>query len=287
MAIVNDDIIFSISFKKGQADKHRLPLNHVINTLQQIENIIRDVGRQVQRDSGVEDPTGDFGIELLAGRTGLAFRKGSLLTSATITRDVSNGILAINALIDTTEMLQNNKNFVLTDYGEHVLKRLTRISDIQEEDNTELHLALSQNNHVLNSTKLGEKGRQTLRSMEAVEAGIEAITLYGKLRELKDLSRSDEQSGFFWGELLEDNGSVWRIRFRDAEQSRVLALFRKQVCIDGDATYFRTKTPRVDAAHIEEENVPDYLAAFERFGEIYADVFQDREAEDILDDIRE
>src|SRR5436190_20812510 len=84
-------LIFSIVFKKGLANRHRLPLDHVITTLQQIQNMIRDVGRKIQRDAG-EEPTGDFGIELLAGGTGLGFQKGSLQTDAVVTKNFEMAI---------------------------------------------------------------------------------------------------------------------------------------------------------------------------------------------------
>ena len=283
-----DKIVFSIVFKKGLADKHRLPLDHVINTLQQIQQMIRDVGRQIQRNAGVENPDGDFGVELLAGQTGLMFQRGSLKTAATVTQDVENGILAINALIDTTDVLEKSKtNLVADEYAESILRRMPKVSQIQETDHTELHLTLRQNNRIINSAKFGEKGRETLKRFEAPEVGIEAISLYGKLRELRDQSRGDDDSnGHFWGELLEDSGRVWRIRFRDSQQKKVLDLFRKQVQITGDATYFRTKTPRVDALDVDEDATPDYLAAYERFNEAYKDVLEEKDVEAVIDEVR-
>ncbi len=288
MATRNDQIIFSIIFKKGLAERQRLPLDHVISTLMQIQQMIREVGKQIQRDAGIENPDGDFGVELLAGPAGLAFRKGSLKAAATITHDIPNGLLAINALIDTTDVLgKRNPSFAAHEYAEPILRRLPKLSRIQEEDQTELHLALSKDRHVLNKTTLGEKGRETLKRFEAPELGIDAITVYGKLRELRDQTRTDEEDkGFFWGEIVEESGRVWRVRFRDSAQTRVMALFRKQVAVTGNVAYFKTKTPRVDAVEINSDAMPDYLAAYQRFNEAYQDVFEDIEAEDILDQIR-
>lgn len=285
-----DTVVFSIVFKKGLAEKNRLPLEDVINTLQQIQQMIRDCGRQIQRDAGIENADGDFGIELIGGPSGLIFRKGSLKTAALITQDIPHGILAINTLIDTTDLLEKRqKNIVTPDYAEAILRRLPRVSEIQRENRTELHLALSQNRQILNSSKLGERGRETLKRFEAPEVGIEAITLYGRLRELRDKSRTitdEENKGHFWGELQEDSGLIWRIRFKDRDESKVLNLFRKQVEITGNATYFRTQAPRVDAADIDEDVMPDYVAAYERFNAAYRDVFGDRDTEDILDEAR-
>lgn len=284
-----DGVVFSIIFKKGLAEKNRLPLEDVINTLQQIQHMIRDCGRQIQRDAGLEKPDGDFGIELIGGPSGLIFRKGSLKTAALVTQDIPHGILAINTLIDTTDLLEKReKNIVTPDYAEPILRRLPRVSEIQRENRTELHLALSQNSHILNRSKLGEKGRETLKRFEAPEVGIEAITLYGRLRELRDKSRTtdEENKGHFWGELQEDGGRIWRIRFKDRDETGVLQLFRKQVEVTGNATYFRTQAPRVDAAEIDEDVMPDYLAAYERFNSAYRDVLGDRDTEEILDEAR-
>ena len=44
---IDNSPIFSIVFKRGMADKHRLPLGHVIATLNEIEKMIREVGIQV------------------------------------------------------------------------------------------------------------------------------------------------------------------------------------------------------------------------------------------------
>lgn len=288
----DNSVIFSIVFKKGAADNHRLPLAHVISTLQYIDQIVRDVGRQIQRNAGVENPDGDFGIELLAGRSGIAFRKGSLAAQATVTRNIEYGVQAITTLIDTTEVIERNKPkkqpIFVSEYSERILRRLPKISEIQEQDNTELHLTLARNNNVLKRTKLGVKGRETLRRMESPEGTVEGVTVYGKLRELRDLSRGeDDESGHFWGELLEDNGHKWRIRFEDSDLDKVLRLFRKQVSIVGDVTYFKTKTPRVDARDVDADSMPDYTAVFDGLSEAYADVFKDKEPEAILKDIRE
>jgi hypothetical protein len=289
MMATSRKLTFSVVFKKGLANRNRLPLDHVITTLQQIQHMIREVGRKIQRDAG-EEPTGDFGIELLAGGTGLAFQKGSLQTDAVVTKNFEMAIPTLNTIIHTTDLLQRKREkdtLAISDYGEEVLRRLPKIAAIQAEDKTELHLTLKQGRKVVTRSHLGERGRKTLESLEDSEFTIEAVTLYGKLRELRDISRSEEQSGHFWGELLEDNGHYWRVRFSDSDQKRVLELFRKQVWIAGDATYYKTRAPRLEARDIREEAMPDYLAAFDRFSEAYSDLFADADVEEVLADIRD
>jgi hypothetical protein len=279
-------VVFSIIFKKGLAETNRLPLNHVIETLQEIDRMIRDVGREIQRNAGVENPDGDFGIELLAGRAGLAFRKGSVATNAMPTRNIEYGIEAIAALIQTTDTIEREKSPSFSEYGERILHRFPKITAIQEQDHTELHLALIQDHHPVAKTKLSKKGIETLRGMQTPELDVEGITLFGRLRQLRDSGKNEDNTEFFWGELLDDAGRVWRIKFQDSDQDRVQKLFRKQVYIIGDVRYFRTKTPRVEARDFDADPLPDYTAVFDELSEAYTDVFKDKKAEDVLKDIR-
>src|SRR6185437_7159949 len=75
---IEENPTFSIVFKKGKANQNRLPLGHVLSTLREIEAMIREVGQRVQQANGTEAPDGDFGIELLANKDGVAFKKGSV-----------------------------------------------------------------------------------------------------------------------------------------------------------------------------------------------------------------
>ena len=56
--------IFHIRFTEGLATRNRLPLDHVIRVLTEIKGMLESVGKQIQRQRGVENPSGDFGLEL-------------------------------------------------------------------------------------------------------------------------------------------------------------------------------------------------------------------------------
>jgi hypothetical protein len=274
-----DTPVFTVTFKKGRARNNRLPLAHVLATLQELDFMIREVGTQIQRDRGIENPDGDFGIELLAGASGVAFGKGSVKATALITRDTINGVESVNRVISTTDDIEKKKPGAVDEYGEYVLRRLPRISDIQEKDGTELRLQLAENGKITNQAKFSENGVKVIRSMSEAEFAVEHLTLYGKLRQLKDSSKDEEHSRYFWGELLEDNGNIWRIRFKRGDMRDVLPLFTKQVAIFGDANYFKTKNPRLDALTIKEDQERDYVAAFDDFRSAYGEIFQDRDPE--------
>jgi hypothetical protein len=60
MPKTDDATTFTLIFRKGLADRNRLPIEQVIKTLQEFREMMREVGQQVQRRKGVENPDGDF-----------------------------------------------------------------------------------------------------------------------------------------------------------------------------------------------------------------------------------
>lgn len=285
MAKKTDAAIFTITFKKGTATQHRLPLAHVIATLQELEYMIREVGKKIQRDRGVENPDGDFGIELLAGTTGIAFKKGSIKAPAAITRDVRNGVRAVSSVIGTIDRVERKSVSSVDEYGEPVFRRLPRISTIQERDGTELGLQLVDKGQIKDTARFSDQGVRVLKELSASEFSVESVTLYGKLRRLTDMSRVEGQDDI-WGELLEDSGEKWRIKFHPNDNDKARRCFTKQVVVQGNASYFRTQPPRVDVREIKEEEPRDYVTAFDRLSKDYRELFGNRDTRKILSEIR-
>lgn len=277
--------VFSIVFSKGTADQHRLPLAHVLESLTEIAKMIREVGIQVQRANGAENPDGDFGIELLAGERGGAFYASSVMAQAAVTRDVKNGLETLGKIFAVTDTVEKRAVRAIDNFGEPILRRLALVGKIQEKDKTELKMQLVSSRRKPQETRFSAKGIETLRAMSAAELAIESVSLYGKLKRLSDYSEDDEGQ-FFWGQLREDSGKIWRIRFRSRDLSKAQKLFTRQVMISGDASYFKTRSPRVDAADIREEKPRDYLAAMERFQKTYGPVFKKANSQEIMNDLR-
>jgi len=277
--------IFSISFSKGTADQHRLPLNHVLESLAEIAKMIREVGIQVQRANGVENPDGDFGIELLAGRNGEAFYASSVGAQAAITRDVRNGVETMSRIFAVTDTVEKKRVRPVDNFGEPVLRRLALVGKIQEKDNTELKMQLVSGRKKPQETRFSATGVAALRAMNTAELAIEAVTLYGKLQRLTDFSANDEGT-YFWGEVREDSGKIWRVRFKIADLQRAQRLFTRQVMLAGDAAYFKTRSPRLDATDIREEKPRDYMAALQRLQKNYGPVFKKENAQDVLNELR-
>jgi hypothetical protein len=280
-----EDPIFSIVFTKGMAERHRLPLSHVLATLTEIDKMIREVGIQIQRAAGVERADGDFGVELLAGDKGIAFGKGSVRTQAVITRDVKNGVQTLGKIIEITDTVERKKVQSVDAYGEPVLRRLKQVGKIQEQDKTVMALHLVSGRGKPREANFSEVGAQVIRELQSSELAIESVTLYGKLKRLTDYSDGDE-GRHFWGELKEDSGREWRIRFKNDDLPRVHKMFTKQVIVTGDATYFKVKKPRINVRSIQEEKRRDYGAALARFQKNYSGVFRNSNPQDILSDIR-
>lgn len=278
--------IFSVVLDKGMAAQHRLPLSHVISTLRELDFMIRELGKKIQKDNGVKNADGDFGIELLANNKGFAFRPGSIEAQAEITKDIKNGIETIRYVIGTTNSVEAKKQVVSVDeYGEPVLRRLARIAPIQEEDKTELSLHLAVPGLPPESSRFGKEGLKKIHKLSSADLEVEELTLYGKLRRLTDRSIKETDDDI-WGQLVEDNGNKWNIKFKPIDLKKARNLFTKQVVVSGDAVYFKTQYPRLDVKVIEKDRPRNYVAGLNAFARKYRDVFNGRSPEEILADIR-
>jgi hypothetical protein len=67
--------------------------------------MIIDAGRELLKERGVEQPTSDFGLELVADESGVTFHKGSLRATVAITRDIEIGVRAAQAVLATVHDL--------------------------------------------------------------------------------------------------------------------------------------------------------------------------------------
>jgi len=281
-----DTATFTLTLSKGLADRHRLPYDHVVRTLQEFGELLREVGQQVQHDKGIENPSGDFGIELLTNKGGFIFGKGSVKAVAAITRDTQNGVTAVTRVIHAAKMLERSKPETIDPSYAPILRRFARISGLQRQDKTELNIKLNEPGKKMKQAVFGERGIATIDSLSAAGLTLENVTLYGKLRELKDRSKEEEGGDTFWGELIAENGEIWRVQFSSDRLKAVLPLFRRQVVITGDATYFKANNPRLVAKSIDPDLERDYEKAFDSLQESYGDVLGDADVGELLKEIR-
>jgi hypothetical protein len=282
-----DTPIFTVTLKRGMADNHRLPLSHVIDVLKEIDLLIREVGKAIQRENGVAEPNGDFGIQLLATSSGVVFRKGSITATAAITQDIPNGRRAVQQIISTAAAFERKRPVSVEDEaGTYIVRRFGKIGLIQKEDHTQLGLEL-RNPGLRKRPKaiFGQTGIATLQAIEARCFDIEQMTLFGRLRELRDRSK-DEAAKHFWGELLLDNDHVWHLRFPANEAERIIKLFRKQVEVQGTATYFASRNPRLVVSQITEDKERDYLQAFDDLLGVDKDLYGAEKLDDLIREAR-
>jgi len=260
--------IFTVRFTEGLATRNRLPLDHVIRVLQEIKAMLETVGRQVQRQRGAENPTGDFGIEIVAG-----FQKGSVKTTLAITRDVDAGVLAATQVLDTVSRLGDRQwrrkpvqaiaGGIVPEFDPRLVTRLGNISKVQEIDKTKLELALRTNGGRPQKAVFDRRTSQVISALREPNFAIEGITVYGRLRELHDRADDDESKKTFFGELIGDDGIVWRIEFKPRDVDRAAALFRRQVYVTGNVTYFKAINPRILAVNFGPDEDRDYETAFD------------------------
>lgn len=272
--------VFTIKLQKGLAERQRLPLADVISVLEEVRQMIADVGREIQRDLGIEKPTGDFGLELLAGPHGILFRPGSIEAQLAITSNIDTGVIAVRRVVSTVDSLSKKQPAsVATDADRSVVRRLNRINKSRERDKTELHLVLQEpGKHEPEQAIFNADAAATAWSLQAPVFEMEAMTIYGKLYGLKDTDQEDEGTKGFWGELRRETGETWRIQFGADSAEKVTGLFRKQVAVTGTGKYYRIAAPKLVATDIGLDQERDYEKAFdELFGcdrNIYGDDFQ-------------
>ncbi|MGA2218060.1 MAG: hypothetical protein ABSG51_08235 [Terracidiphilus sp.] len=248
-SLAHEDPIFVVKLQKGLAERQRLPLEHVIRVLEEVRQMVADAGRDIQRSMGIDRPTGEFGLELLAGTDGVLFRKGSVQVQVALTSNVETGILATARILETIDSLGKKKYAPTDESDRSIIRRLNRIAKIQETDKTEMQFSLE---------KAGAK---------APVFQVENLTVTGKLCELKDTRADDEDESGFWGELRRDNGENWRIQFRMGDVEVAAKLFGKQVQVFGNGKYYRIATPKLVVRTINPDTERDYEAAFdELFG---------------------
>ncbi|MGD0510847.1 MAG: hypothetical protein ABSA33_03315 [Candidatus Micrarchaeaceae archaeon] len=265
---VNEDTIFVVKLQKGLADRQRLPLEHVIRVLEEVRQMVTDAGRDIQRSMGMDRPTGEFGLELLAGTDGVLFRKGSVQVQVAVTSNVQTGILAATRIVETIDSLGQKKYVPVDESDRSIIRRLNRIAKIQETDKTEMQFSIKRpGEKTKNAAIFNETARATAFSLQAPVFQMEDITVSGKLCELKVAHPEDDEESGFWGELRRDNGEIWRIQFRMGDADTVTRLFSKQVQIMGSVKYYRISTPKLIAKNITPDTERDYEAAFdELFG---------------------
>ncbi len=266
--ITSDSPVFTVQLQKGLADRQRLPLADVIIVLEEVRQMIADIGREIQRDLGIEKPTGDFGLELLTGKEGIIVSPGSVQAHIAITSNIDTGILAAQRVVSTVNSLSKKQPIVAGDAERNVVRRLNRINKIRERDKTELRLVLQRpGKHKAVEATFDATAAAMAWSLQAPVFQMEGTTVYGKLFELKDTDPEDEGVRGFWGELRRENGENWRIQFAAESAEKAAALFRKQVAVTGTAKYYRIAAPKLVASDIAPDQERDYEKAFD---ELYA-----------------
>jgi hypothetical protein len=264
-SMTSEDPIFVVKLQKGLAERQRLPLEHVIRVLEEVRQMVTDAGRDIQRNMGMDRPTGEFGLELLAGADGVVFHKGSVQVQVAVTSNVETGMLAATRIVETIESLGRKKYAPADESDRSIIRRLNRIAKIQETDKTEMQFVIKKPGIKRRSIAIfNEAARTTAFSLQAPVFQMEDVTVSGKLCELKDTHADDMDESGFWGELRRDNGETWRVHFLVGDTDAVTKLFRKQVQITGSVKYYRIATPKIRAKAITPDTERDYEAAFDQ-----------------------
>jgi hypothetical protein len=269
----HEDPILTIKLEKGLADRQRLSLAHVISVLDQIRNMIADVGRELQRSKGSPQPTGDFGLELIAGAGGTIVRKGSITANIALTQNTQTGLEATRQVVQTIELLDREELAGIDPRDQidpRIVKGLIKIARIQRLDKTEMRIGIKGvgKRNKLVTARFGESGMAAVRALQTSTFTVEDVTVYGKLTELVDRDPDDDEGEKgFWGLLRRENGDCWRLQCTPTDKDRVAPLFGRQVRVNGTAMYYRVASTKVIVREIDIDKDKDFDVAFgELFG---------------------
>jgi hypothetical protein len=262
----DEDTIVNVKLQKGLADRQRLPLGDVLGVLEEFRLMVAEVGRRLQRERGVTNPTGDFGLEIVAGDLGNLFMPGSVQAPLAITENVTTGILAVQEVVAMLNTLEEDEGVPEPNrhYDRSMLRRVSRLARIQKRDRMELEVSIIRPGVDIPVTAtFGTSGMASLSALQTPTLEVQGVSMYGKLIELVDRDESDEDGKGFWGELRRDNGEPWRVQFRSNDIDAVTAMFRKQVVIVGRAVYYNVTRPKIVAETITLDSDRDYEAGFD------------------------
>lgn len=271
-----DDPIITVRLKKGLAERNRLPLGDVLSVLEELRQMFAVVGRRLQRERGVPNPTGNFGLEVIAENGASIFRKGSVEMPLAMTENVATGILAAEEVLNTLGALQLDEGVPEPSraFDQEILRRISRIAKVQHRDRTELEVRLQRPGHAEPMTvTFGSPGMDSLRALQVPTFQVEGVSLYGKLVQLIDYDPADEQEKGFWGELILGDLERWRVQFKSSDGAIAIPLFRRQVHVIGRAVYYRVASPKIIVDSITPDPERDYEGAFDEIFGSYKKAF--------------
>ena len=273
----NDDLIITVKLQRGLADRHRLPLADVLSVLEELRQMIAEAGRRIQRERGVPNPSGDFGIEVIATEGASIFRRGSVEMPLVMTMNVATGLLATQEVIQTLSALEADQGVPEPnrELDRALLRRISRVARVQRRDRMELEIQVNRPGFsVPMKATFGSAGMESLRALQTPTFQVEGVSLYGKLVQLIDYDFEDEEEKGFWGELILSDLERWRVKFKPSDSAAATVLFRKQVCVTGRAIHYRVAAPVIVVESIVADAERDYEAAFDELFGSYKNVFK-------------
>lgn len=287
----SEDPVFVVSLRHGLADRRRLPLQHVLSVLDEVRRMLADAGKAVQSAQGRRNPDGDFGLELLAGDDGTAFRAGSLEAKIAITADKANALMAAEMVLDTVNGLADGRPLDPPVNGAqtHIIRRLNKIAGIQKIDKIDTVFFLRKpGESEIKSAVFDERAVSCAGSLTGEEFTEESVTVFGMLYRLEDRDFENEGGKDIFGELRHDGGERWRVQFQDFDRAAVAQAFGRQVALTGTVTHYRAASPKllVSRGGIEIDADRDYEAAFSELFGCDKSLYGDADLESLLEEVR-
>ena len=273
----------TLTFKDGLADRNRLPIDQVLQTLVEFKELVREIGKRTRTEQGHEAPDGDFGLELVADKAGNGFRKGSIRADFVATKHVAVAKAAFAQIMAGISDAEKGRTRQSSPAEQAFVRHMGRIAAYQRTAKNAVVLQFSGAGDRRQTVRLTTSGYAALEQEQASRLKIEQQILYGKLLSLRDRTKTDSNDGHFWGDLLADSGTVWHLRFPSSLLEAALKLFRQQVFVQGMAIHFEAGSSRMNVLQIELDRERDYVKAFEEIGD--TSFFGDATRDELIEEL--
>jgi hypothetical protein len=274
-----------ISLQGGRADLHRAPVKDLVLLLEEVQDLVLDLGRQL---FGADAPEKVIEQSCRLEVVGLSLTSVSPELELAFDADEQPnhvGRRAMEAACVTLAALRDPTGYVGFVPAPGAVDRIEAMSGLLERGYARIEVAYVQDGRSVTGV-LDHELRARLLSQEAASVGVESVTIRGVLYSLEDRPSETREKKTFSGRLLDDAGEVWTARFRQEQVDLARDLWRKVIELSGNARYSRTRGP---VLHVETGKVidtPDWQQALVRYRGAWRDVYRGRSFEQIVSDLR-
>lgn len=272
-----------IALTGGRAEQNRAPVDDLVLLLQEVQALVLAFGRQ---RAGAEVPEAIVRSSCQLEVVGLSF--GSIAPELELAYfvDQEPNAIGLSALEDTCRVFSalRTETVPALSLAPSVVDHIERVTELLDRGYSRIETTFNYNGQHLTGV-VDHELRAYLVADEASALAVEDVSVRGLLFGLKDRP-SERQKHFFSGDLLDEAGQTWGVRFRLAFADEARGLWRKPVELTGTARYSKIRRPVlfVERAAIAPET--SWQAILSRVQGSWRGLYEGMSLDDILRELR-